>query len=182
LEWPGGFTHFFTETAKRNLPHARIIFFNAGTTFMPVIAQKKDAPAKRSLRILYADDLRELRDVVDYALTRDSHAIECVNDGRAAWERISGDPAAFDVLITDHHMPNLSGLELVTRLRGLPFQGEILVFSSELSDEVHAAYQRMEVTHLFQKPVSFPALRAVLANLEAVPTPGNPAASPVSGP
>ena len=117
------------------------------------------------LRILYADDLRDLREVLRMALTREGHAIECVADGRLALERLKKDLGAFDLLITDHHMPEMNGLELVTALRALPFRGKIIVFSSELSASVTDAYHALKVDLVLAKPIFPSVLRQVLAEL-----------------
>lgn len=119
---------------------------------------------KRFLRILYADDLRELRDVARISLSREGHGIECVEDGRIALARVTVDPG-FDLVITDHHMPNMNGLELVTRLRELEFPGKILVFSSELGSAVAADYMRLKVDRIIYKPVYPSVLRQVLHDL-----------------
>lgn len=123
-----------------------------------------DSP-KKSLRILYADDMRELREVARLALTRDGHQIDCVGDGQQALDRITATPDAYDLVITDHHMPHLNGIELVTRLRELPFQGKILIFCSELSPIVSDTYQRLKVDRILYKPVFPSELRQVLADL-----------------
>lgn len=122
------------------------------------------APAKRFLRILYADDLRDLREVMRLTLSRDGHGIECVEDGLLALARVTADPA-FDLVITDHHMPNMNGLELVMRLREQAFAGKIMVFSSELSSAVAAEYRRLNVDQILYKPVYPAALREVLSTL-----------------
>jgi CheY-like chemotaxis protein len=123
------------------------------------------APVTRTLHILYADDMRELRRLLEVALGRDGHTVETVADGREALDRLTAAPSAFDLLITDHHMPNMNGLELVGRLRSVPFAGKIIVFSSELSEEVTAAYHALKVDYILPKPI-FPAtLRALLATL-----------------
>jgi two-component system, chemotaxis family, chemotaxis protein CheY len=110
--------------------------------------------------------MRELRDLTQISLTMDGHAIECAEDGAAALEKLSANPAAFDLLITDHHMPKMNGVQLVTRLRELSFPGKIMVFSSELSREVNAAYRRLCVDKILFKPV-FPAtLRQVLEEID----------------
>ena len=95
-----------------------------------------DVPAtRRKLRILYADDLHELRDVARISFSREGHNIECFADGALALAKIEED-SAFDLVITDHHMPNMNGLEFVTQLRKHSFPGKIMVFSSELSESV----------------------------------------------
>jgi two-component system chemotaxis response regulator CheY len=119
---------------------------------------------KRHLRILYADDLQELREVARLTLSHDGHGIECVADGQIALHRVASDPG-FDLVITDHHMPNLTGLELVHGLRAIGFAGRIIVFSSELSQGVMAEYQRLNVDRVIYKPVYPSALRGILAEL-----------------
>ena len=121
--------------------------------------------SKKLLRILYADDLRELREVARIALSREGHLIKCVADGQEALDCIKADPDAYDLLISDHHMPNVDGLELVTEVRTLPFHGKILIFSSELSPAVADAYTELKVDRMLFKPVFPSELRQVLAEL-----------------
>jgi two-component system, chemotaxis family, chemotaxis protein CheY len=120
--------------------------------------------AKRPLRILYADDMPELREVARLTLTADGHNIECVEDGVLALARVTADPH-FDLVITDHHMPKMNGLELVTRLREQAFAGKIMVFSSELSSAVAAGYQQQRVDRVLYKPVYPSVLRQTLNEL-----------------
>jgi two-component system chemotaxis response regulator CheY len=121
--------------------------------------------AERSiLRILYADDLPELRDVARISFTREGHAIECFADGALAFTRILADPA-FDLVITDHHMPNMNGIEFVKKLREVGFAGKIMVFSSELSEIVARNYREQQVDRILYKPVFPSALRNALAEL-----------------
>ena len=134
---------------------------------MPAPIKTPASPRVRPLHILYADDLRDLREVLRIALTREGHTIECVADGSLALERLTADPAAFDLLITDHHMPEMNGLELVTRLRTLPFRGKLIVFSSELSASVNNAYRALGVDLVLAKPIFPSVLRQVLAELFA---------------
>jgi two-component system chemotaxis response regulator CheY len=130
------------------------------------VAPAPNAPVeKRNLRILYADDVPELRNLLRISLPRDGHTVETVEDGTFALEKLRTQPDAFDLLITDHHMPKMTGLELIEHVRGLPFHGKIIVFCSELSRDVNEAYQQFKVDHILYKPI-FPAeLRKVLAKL-----------------
>ena len=122
------------------------------------------APAKRFLRILYADDVRELRDVARISFSRDGHGIECVVDGLAGLNRVMADPN-FDLVITDHHMPNMNGLEFVKGLRKLGFPGKVLVFSSELDPKVASEYRQLHVDRILFKPVYPSVLRQTIAEL-----------------
>ncbi|MDO8544466.1 MAG: response regulator [Opitutaceae bacterium] len=131
---------------------------------VPITTSNPPASAKHFLRILYADDVVELRDVARICLSRDGHGIECVPDGELAYNRIAADPG-FDLVITDHHMPLLNGLELVKQLRELGYSGRIIVVSSELSTDVHAEYERLNVDRILYKPIYPSALRQVLREL-----------------
>jgi len=119
----------------------------------------------RKWRILYAEDVRELRDVARMSLTRDGHVIECVVDGQAALDRLTANPTEFELLLTDHHMPNMNGLELVARLRAMNFPGKIIVFSSELKQNIHDAYVALKVDLVLPKPIFPSELRRILGDL-----------------
>jgi len=134
----------------------------------PILQTSSEAAAvirQKRLRILYADDMRELREVLALTLSRCGHAIECVPDGVEALQRLTLDPAGFDLLITDHHMPRMNGLELVTAVRAMPFAGKVLVFCSELSREVNTRYVNLGVDRILYKPVVPAELRAALAEI-----------------
>ncbi len=122
-------------------------------------------PTKKSLRVLYADDMRELRQLLEVVLGRDGHKVESVADGNLALDLVRANPAGYDVVITDHHMPTVSGLELVARLREMNYTGRIIVFSSELSEAVDASYRKYKVDFLLPKPVFPSDLRALFATL-----------------
>jgi two-component system, chemotaxis family, chemotaxis protein CheY len=123
------------------------------------------AQPRKPLRILYAEDMPELRDVARISLERDGHVVECVEDGALALEFIEGDSKSFDLVITDHHMPKLNGLELVAQLRARGFPGKIMIFTSELDREIHGAYQRLSVDRMLFKPVFPSMLRQIVAEL-----------------
>src|SRR5882762_4917649 len=131
----------------------------------PVTSQTTSAAPKKSLRVLYADDMRELRQLLEVVLGRDGHKVESVHDGNLALDLLRPDPTAYDVVITDHHMPTVSGLELVAKLRAMNYTGRIIVFSSELSEEVDAMYRHYKVDFILPKPVFPSELRALFATL-----------------
>lgn len=120
-----------------------------------------------SVQVLYADDVRELRQLMRHALTVAGFAITCVPDGADAWAEIQRHPAQYHVLITDHHMPQMSGLELVRRLRQSDFAGRIIVISSELGESTNLAYHELNVDALLKKPVKFTQLPDLIRRLTA---------------
>ena len=113
-------------------------------------------------RILYVDDMRELREVARLALSRVGHKVECVSDGALALDLVKANPGVYDVVITDHHMETMNGLELVMKLREIHYPGLIAVVSSELNDDVEHEYRNMGVEKILYKPVELSALRSLV--------------------
>jgi CheY-like chemotaxis protein len=117
--------------------------------------------------VLYAEDLRDLRELMRLILQRAGYEIEIVADGEAALRRLRAPRADFDLLITDHHMPVMNGLELVRQLPDIPFRGRVMVFSSEIDPAVHREYHRLGVNLILPKPIRPDALRRMLAQVLA---------------
>jgi DNA-binding response OmpR family regulator len=117
------------------------------------------------LNILLAEDERSVALSISFALKPDGHRIEMVTDGEQALAEVIGKPGAFDLLITDHSMPRMNGVELVTRLREAGFRGRILVLSAHLSPENRAAYEALGVDGLLRKPFDLFQLRDLIRKI-----------------
>jgi sigma-B regulation protein RsbU (phosphoserine phosphatase) len=68
------------------------------------------------MRILVAEDERITRASLVRQLERWGHDVTAAEDGRRAWELFESE--AFDLVLTDWEMPELSGVELIGRIRG----------------------------------------------------------------
>jgi len=66
------------------------------------------------IRVVVADDERNLRELLVRELGRKGHAVDGVPDGQAALDRLRDDMA--DVLLLDMKMPRLGGLEVLRAL------------------------------------------------------------------
>lgn len=141
------------------------------TVNTPTFATPAGPPPARPLRILYADDMPELRELMSDVLAHEGHRIETVSDGGEALERLKQARDDFDLLITDHHMPRLNGLELVRQTRQLAYPGKIVVFSSEFSEKVHEQYRQFAVDAILAKPIFPLTFRTVLEQLFAAEHP-----------
>ena len=119
------------------------------------------------LKILAVDDEPSIAQSMRFIFSRPLYELSSALDGETALARMADDPQPFDVVITDSNMPGVSGVELVRMLRERHFPGKIVVLSAHLSTEVRAAYQKMEVDALIEKPFSVKALRAKLDQLAA---------------
>ncbi len=66
-------------------------------------------------RILLIDDNRDTRQMLSLMLKVEGHEVASVSKAAAAFELLRTEP--FDLVITDILMPDIDGLELITRLR-----------------------------------------------------------------
>lgn len=79
------------------------------------IAKEKEFMAKTEpIKILYMEDDRGLARLLQKKLHRTGFEVDLVYDGLAGIGRLG--ETAYDVLIVDHKMPGLSGIEVIRRL------------------------------------------------------------------
>jgi DNA-binding response OmpR family regulator len=122
---------------------------------------------KKRLRVLCAEDDLPLATVLRYGLEQAGHLVECVGDGRAALDLIASDLSRFDLVVTDHQMPHLIGLDLVKKLRAAGFSGKIIVHCSQLRPVDAAAYRSLAVDHILTKPAQWEELLAAVEKMRA---------------
>jgi CheY-like chemotaxis protein len=75
---------------------------------------------------------------------------------------VMADPTAYDIVISDHHMGIMNGLELVMKLREIKYPGRIAIVSSELNEDVEEEYRNHGVNRILYKPVSLSDLRSLV--------------------
>jgi CheY-like chemotaxis protein len=119
-----------------------------------------------SLRILVVEDEKALAHMIAMLLGGPAAKVIRAANGFEALMKIGAAARPFDVLITDHQMPRVNGLELVRRLRTQDFDGKILVLSGQLSDEDIAAYEALNVDMMMSKPFDFDELQQAMAVLK----------------
>lgn len=115
--------------------------------------------------ILLAEDERSVAFSISFALKIDGHKVQVVADGAQALASIGVEPDRFDLLITDHSMPGMTGVELVQRLREESFRGKVMVLSAHLSPVIRAAYETLGVDAMVSKPFDVHELRATVTRL-----------------
>lgn len=68
-----------------------------------------------SKQILIADDSESIREILAFSLERAGYQVLVASDGQDALRFFDGRP--IDLLLTDYHMPNVNGLELIAKVR-----------------------------------------------------------------
>jgi two-component system response regulator AtoC len=81
----------------------------------------------RAIRVLVADDEKNLRELIVRELTRKGHDVQGVGDGDAALARLGEAP--YDVVVLDMKMPKKEGIEVLRELAEQPEQPQVIVMT-----------------------------------------------------
>jgi CheY-like chemotaxis protein len=117
------------------------------------------------VKILCADDNEWIGGLYQQILARSGHQVHPVTDGQAAWDCLSADLNAFDLVILDFQMPWLSGLEIVKRLRRDNYRGKIVVQSGFLTPDLARQLEAFKVDRIVHKPIGFETITNLVAEL-----------------
>ncbi len=114
---------------------------------------------KTDLRILTVEDETAVARLLALVLCGPNCKVKSAANGSEALARIAMSAQPYDIIITDHKMPGMTGLELVRRLRAQNFGGKIVVLSAFLNAENTRSYQALGVDLLLAKPFDMDELR-----------------------
>jgi CheY-like chemotaxis protein len=106
-------------------------------------------------KALIVDDNIALARVTQFALNRAGLETSLAGNGRLALERCAAEH--FDIIISDQQMPEMTGLEFLTRLRALPAYAEtpiILLTAKGLELELPRIQRELNINAVFPKPFS----------------------------
>lgn len=105
-----------------------------------------------SKSILVVDDTRSMRKMVMTVLQAAGYSVEEAADGAEALEKAQ--TRVFDLVVTDHNMPRMDGVTLVSALRKLPEYDDValIVLSTETGPELKAKGRAAGATGWMAKP------------------------------
>ncbi len=104
--------------------------------------------------ILVDDDLISLM-MLESILKQEGYEVTKASDGEQALEKIHEKTAQyFDALVTDYLMPNMNGLDLMTKVREIDTALSIIMITSDSERETLSASLRGGVLDFLEKPVA----------------------------
>lgn len=106
---------------------------------------------KRPLEILSAEDHKMYAELVETIFVRAGHHVCTAENGRAAVELLKAAPNRFDLVVTDHQMPEVDGEGLVLWLRDHEYGGRIIVHAASLPTAIVDRYRSLSVDHVLSK-------------------------------
>ena len=117
------------------------------------------------VRVLVAEDEALLRDMLGDALTMARAQVTTVPDGAMAWR--AWQMATFDLVLSDHRMPDCTGYELLQRIRATGSTVPFILVSGQGLESFEAALAQDPAVRLLPKPFEMPRLLQVMGEMLA---------------
>jgi CheY-like chemotaxis protein/anti-sigma regulatory factor (Ser/Thr protein kinase) len=149
-----------------------------GSTFtlsLPLTA--KDEAVKTPVRepvqsgdgehILYVDDDEAVVFLIEHWLRRQGYRVSCYTDAQKALDVFSGNPEAFDVVITDLSMPGMNGFDFARGVKAVRPNVPVVMTSGFVREEDERRAEAIGIARTILKPNTIDELGVTLHELFA---------------
>ncbi len=113
-----------------------------------------------SARILIADDESHIAEGLQMLLADDGFEVDIATDGNAAWEMIEKNRYA--VVLADLRMPDVDGLELLSRMGEAGLSSEMIIITGKGSIDTAKEAMRQGAYDYLEKPLKIDRLRELI--------------------
>ena len=120
------------------------------------------APRGTGEHVLCVDDDPAMVLMVDGLLRRAGYKVSTFEQPAAALARVVADPAAFDIVVTDFNMPEMTGMELATALSRVAPRLPVIITSGFISEEMRQQASDLHVGALLQKEYTLERLAGLV--------------------
>lgn len=125
------------------------------------------------------DDESCIRRLNAEMLLRSGYHVDTAEDGADAWRALGAE--RYDLLITDHNMPKVTGVELIKKVRGARMALPVIMATATLPEAEFAKYPWLQPDAMLLKPYTVgDMLKTVREVLRATNSARAPIASPTS--
>jgi CheY-like chemotaxis protein len=124
----------------------------------PTQVHKNSSP-----RILILDDDCHSRQLQIDLLTSSGYQVEAVNDGAAGWDALR--TCDYDLVITDNHMPRMTGLEMIEKLHLSQMAVPVIMATGSLPTDEFARKPWLRPEAALQKPFANHDLLETISNV-----------------
>jgi DNA-binding response OmpR family regulator len=114
-------------------------------------------------RVLVVDDDDDTRSLNTEVLVCSGYKVDTAADGAIAWETLQLN--TYDLLLTDHDMPNLTGFELLKKLRAARMSLPVILISGTIPTDELSRHPWLQIEATLRKPY---APDELLATVEKV--------------
>jgi DNA-binding NtrC family response regulator len=133
----------------------------------------RQCPTDPRHRILVVDDDSDLRLLYTDVLALPRYHVDAAEDGAAGWEALQANN--YNLLITEHSLPKLTGVELVRKLRAARMAVPVVMAAGRLPTHELARNPSLQLAATLVKPFAVDALLDTVKNvLRATDSPRSP--------
>ena len=111
-------------------------------------------------RILVVDDDGDIRRLNTEVLAGSGYQVDAAADGALAWDILQFN--RYDLLVTDYHMPKMSGVELLKKLRGARMALPVILVSGTMPTNELNRHPWLQIDATLLKPYAPDELLAVV--------------------
>jgi len=112
--------------------------------------------SKSCTRVLVVDDDFHIRELIAVSLSGVNYKVDTAKDGAEAWEVLND--VNYDLLITDHKMPRVTGFELIRKLRSANMTLAVILMSGTMPTEEIERHSGLRIEAMLAKPFNIPEL------------------------
>jgi len=141
------------------------------TIYLPVAKNERKTSDQNSVaqplhhqgeKILFIDDEVSVRELASLMLSKLGYVPVIAESGAEALELAATQNNEWRLIITDLHMPEMDGLELVKKIRGILPTIPIIVASGFLDDDTAEQFKQLGVTLRMDKPFARQSLQTII--------------------
>ena len=119
-----------------------------------------EAPLRKP-HVAVVDDEEDILFIIEQILEELPLEVHSFINPKEALEYISGDPQKINLLVTDFRMPQMSGLELIQKIRKLNSSMRIIIISAfePTGREIESAIKELGISTLITKPFTIETMQ-----------------------
>lgn len=121
------------------------------------------ATPPNSLRVLFVDDEASLQEFMRLELPRLGHEVTVCRDGRSAFEVLK--KSTFDAAILDLRMPDMTGIDVLERLKQVSPDTEAVIMTGYASKETAIEALRLGAFDYITKPCKIAEIEGILLRI-----------------
>ena len=127
------------------------------------MSRNMDGQVKR--KIIIAEDSASIREAIAFGLEEAGYDVEKAENGLDAFKKFNG--SKIDLLLTDFHMPEMNGVELIKNVRSITAYRNIpiVVLTTENQKELILQAKQAGGTGWLAKPFSMEKLVQIIRRL-----------------
>jgi two-component system response regulator AtoC len=117
---------------------------------------------KEQINILLIDDEEPVREAMILLLKNAGYRISGCGSGKEAYQRLTNEP--FDIVITDLFLPDVTGIDILKKVKGISRAIEVILITGHASAETAVRAMKEGAFDYITKPLNIEELRVIIEN------------------